>query len=103
MDRLEMAYQEFIEHFQATPFAGGTEGFVALEWGPGGALFTAPIARAFGAEGVVLVDRGASAPQSVALYKKMIDNLRLEARHDVAALEGSNPSMGCFRSAPRAT
>ncbi len=56
MDRLDVSYQTFTRHFRAAPFATQAKSFVALELGPSGSLLTAPIASAFGAAEVVLVD-----------------------------------------------
>ena len=87
MDRFDGAYQTFVRHFRGSPFATRPGGFLVLELGPRGALFTAPIARAFGAEGVVLVDFGAFASEDLALYRKLIRFLG-ERGHRRAAREG---------------
>jgi len=72
MEKPEYAYAVFREHYaRATPESG----FVCLELGPGNSLFTAVIARAFGASKTYLVDEGAFADGSPRPYFQMAEYL----------------------------
>jgi len=75
MDQPEYAYVMFRRHFDRASFPRRTGGFVALELGPGDSLFSALIARAFGAAGSYLVDVGDLALRDVEPYQAMADYL----------------------------
>jgi SAM-dependent methyltransferase len=75
MDSPEYAYgvvKSHLERLGWADFAGKT----VLELGPGDSLFTAVIARAFGAERVLLVDAGPFASVDVEQYRALADLLR---------------------------
>ena len=55
--------------------------FVALELGPGYSLFSALIARSFGASRTYLVDVGPFASSNLVLYRKMETHLRQSGLH----------------------
>ena len=69
MERPEYALAVFQKHFRQTGFDKRPAGFVVLELGPGDSLFTAPIAHAYGAGEVHLVDSGAFARQDMRPYR----------------------------------
>lgn len=58
MEKPAYAFGVFKEHFDKVEFERKGKGFVALEIGPGDSLFSAMIARAFGASAIYLVDAG---------------------------------------------
>src|SRR5262249_34795978 len=64
-------YAVFTHHFDRVKFARRSNGFVALELGPGDSLFSAVVARAHGASSCHLVDSGPFAQEDVQLYKNM--------------------------------
>ena len=66
MEKPEYAYAVFREHYDRAAPPAPEDGFVCLELGPGNTLFTAVIARAFGAKKTYLVDEGAFAAESPA-------------------------------------
>ncbi len=75
MERPQYAYGVFRRHFdRARPLFRAKE-FVALELGPGDALYSAQIARAFGAAKTHLVDRGNFATGNLGRYETMCDYL----------------------------
>lgn len=69
------AYERFTRHYRKAEFARKGEGFAVLELGPGESLFSAPIARAFGAAAVNLVDIDDIANHDPALYRRMVEYL----------------------------
>ncbi len=71
MDQPEYAYVTFRRHFDRAGFPRRAGGFVALELGPGDSLFSALIARAFGAAGSYLVDVGDFARRDMEPYRAM--------------------------------
>jgi hypothetical protein len=71
MDKPEYALRIFRRHFDPSTFARKAEGFTGLELGPGDSLFSALIARAFGASHTYLVDVGPFACAKVASYRQM--------------------------------
>lgn len=77
MDRPKYAFGVFCKHFDRVRFArkdGG--GFVGLELGPGDSLFSALIAKVFGASEVYLVDVAPFAWRGLPLYLGMVEYLR---------------------------
>lgn len=70
------AYDVFASHLTKCGLWPPPRGFACLELGPGESLFTAVIARAFGADRVALVDSGADAAREPALYRRMAADLR---------------------------
>ena len=71
MERPEYAFGVFRKHFGRVEFACKSEGFVGLELGPGDTLFSALIAKAFGASKTYLVVVGPSADLDLAPYRRM--------------------------------
>jgi len=71
MEDPSYAYAVFTQHFDRAKFARRSNGFVALELGPGDSLCSAIIARAYGATSCYLVDAGKFAQENVQLYKNM--------------------------------
>ena len=76
MDRPEYAFHVFRRHFDAVNFPRRPGEFVALELGPGDSLFSALIARAYGAASTYLVDVGHFARTDLARYREMESYLR---------------------------
>jgi SAM-dependent methyltransferase len=76
MEKPEYAYAVFREHFDRAAPPAPADGFVCLELGPGNTLFTAVIARAFGAKKTYLVDEGAFADGAPRPYLRMAEYLR---------------------------
>ena len=72
------AYDVFAAHLKKAGLWPPPQGFTCLELGPGESLFTAVIARTFGAARITLVDSGAEAAREPALYRRMAADL--EAR-----------------------
>jgi hypothetical protein len=68
----------FRRHFERASPAASTEGFVALELGPGDALLSAIVARGHGAQLTHLVDIERRAESDVALYQRAAHELRRE-------------------------
>ena len=75
MEKPEYAYAVFREHYERAASPRRENGFVCLELGPGNTLFTAVIARAFGASKTYLVDEGAFAEGSPGPYVRMAEYL----------------------------
>lgn len=73
MEQPEYAYNVFRSHFEHAGFSGKTGGFTALELGPGDTLFSAVIARAYGADRCYLVDIGHFARNDILPYRAMAD------------------------------
>lgn len=73
MEQPEYAHNVFRSHFKRADFAGKTGGFTVLELGPGDTLFSAVIARAYGAGQCYLVDIGHFARSDVLPYRAMAD------------------------------
>lgn len=71
MEHPEYAHDVFVTHFRRVDFPGKADGFTALEIGPGDTLFSAMIARAYGAAQCYLVDVGRFARNDVAPYLAM--------------------------------
>ena len=76
MERPEYAFDVFHNHYRAAFGESKEASFVGLELGPGDSLFSAVIARAFGASKVYLVDAGAFATWDANLYRQMVALLR---------------------------
>src|SRR5690348_10515866 len=76
MERPAWALEVFQRHYEGVEFNRKSAGFVCLESGPGDSLFTAVIARAYGASATWLVDIGPFATRDVQLYRRMADELR---------------------------
>lgn len=72
----EYAYRLFEEHFSRAEFEQKNGGFVALEFGPGDSLFSAMIARSFGALRCYMVDAGAFASMEKGAYQALVRMLR---------------------------
>lgn len=77
MDQPEYAFCVFRKHFDRVEFACKSEGFVALELGPGDTLFSALIAKAFGASKTYLVDVGPFADLDLTPYFRMASFLTM--------------------------
>jgi SAM-dependent methyltransferase len=75
MEKPEYAYAVFREHYARAALSRRGNEFVCLELGPGNTLFTAVIARAFGASKTYLVDEGAFADESPRPYFRMAEYL----------------------------
>ena len=71
MERPEYAYKVFRRHFDRAGADFASENFVALELGPGDTLYSALIARAFGAAKIHLVDDGDFATRNLGRYEAM--------------------------------
>lgn len=78
MDSPAYALQVFRRHFNRTQFDRKHGGFTMLELGPGDSLFSAVIARSFGASTVYLVDGGPFATADFSAYARMLEHLRSE-------------------------
>jgi SAM-dependent methyltransferase len=76
MERPEYALNVFRRHFDAATFARKTGDFSTLEMGPGDSLFSALIARTFGASRTYLVDVGPFASTDLASYRRLVSHLR---------------------------
>jgi len=76
MERPEYALRVFRRHFDAANFARKQGNFVGLELGPGDSLFSALIARSFGASRTYLVDVGPFVCPDVTFYRQMEFHLR---------------------------
>ncbi len=77
MDQPEHALSLFRAHFERAPLARKPSGgFVVLELGPGDSLFSALIAKAFGASTTYLVDKGSYAREDLKSYREMAALLR---------------------------
>lgn len=83
MERADYALGVFRHHFGQGAFKPG---FTVLELGPGDSLFTAVIARAFGASRCWLVDVGAFARSDIRPYRALIAQLHAQGL-PVAALQ----------------
>lgn len=75
MERPQYAYGVFRRHFDRARPLFRAKDFVALELGPGDALYSAQIARAFGAAKTHLVDRGNFATGNLGHCETMCDYL----------------------------
>lgn len=76
MQRPEYALDVFRRHFDRVDFPQKRAGFVALELGPGDSLFSAIIAKSFGALKVYLVDVARFARVDLPVYWAMASFLR---------------------------
>jgi SAM-dependent methyltransferase len=76
MERPQWAFDTFRRHFDRLEFRNKAGGFTALELGPGDSLFSALIARAYGAASVTLIDVAAFANTDLQLYRDMALFLR---------------------------
>jgi hypothetical protein len=76
MQRPEYAHDTFRHHFDSCAFHRKQGGFTLLEMGPGDSLFTALIARAYGASASWLVDIAPFASSDVSIYRTMADFLK---------------------------
>jgi SAM-dependent methyltransferase len=76
MERPEYAWGVFRRHFERATFARKQQPFVALELGPGDSLFSAVIARTFGASATYAVDVARMASPEVSRYRQMESYLR---------------------------
>lgn len=76
MHKPEYAYGVFQKHFERSGFARKSEGFVAVEIGPGDSLLSAIAASAYGASRCYLVDVGAFATDDLVPYRNMASYLR---------------------------
>jgi SAM-dependent methyltransferase len=73
MNRPQYALDVFKRHWQRAAFEKKDKGgFVALELGPGDSLFSALIAKAFGASKTYLVDVGPFATSNFRSYRSMV-------------------------------
>lgn len=76
MERPEYAFGVFQDHFDRVRLPRrAADGFVGLEVGPGDSLFSALIAKAFGASKTYLVDVGSFARDDLPPYKRMVSYL----------------------------
>jgi hypothetical protein len=71
MDDPNYAYGVFTKHFERVQFPRRSAGFVGMELGPGDSLFSAMIARAYGASAYYLVDAGDFAKKDLRTYQAM--------------------------------
>jgi hypothetical protein len=86
MEQPEYAFDVFCRHFGQVQFPRKTGGLVGLELGPGDSLFSALIAKAFGAKSLYLVDIAPFASGDLSSYKSMASFLRQQG-FEVAELE----------------
>jgi SAM-dependent methyltransferase len=75
MDVPDYAWGTFRRHFGEADFPRKTDGFVALELGPGDSVASALVAAAHGAEHTYLVDVGDFATRDMAVYAGIADYL----------------------------
>lgn len=80
MDDPGYASRVFCAHLERSSFPRKDGGFTCLELGPGDSLFTALLARAYGADQTFLVDAGPFAREEVAPYQAMARFLREQGR-----------------------
>lgn len=78
MQRPEYALRVFQKHFDHARFSRKAGGFRAMELGPGDTLFSVLIARAYGAEGIQLIDVGRYASEDLTAYGDMLSHLHLK-------------------------
>jgi SAM-dependent methyltransferase len=71
MERPEYAWRVFRRHYDGAAFARKGESFVSLELGPGDSLFSAIIARTFGASLTYAVDVEPIASWDISRYRQM--------------------------------
>jgi hypothetical protein len=81
MERPEYALGVFSRHFTSASFAKKHQAFTALELGPGDSVFSALIARTFGASHTYLVDVGPFASLDLDLCRRMEFHLRAVGLH----------------------
>jgi len=86
MEAPTYALDVFERHFVRSRLANGVGGFVALEVGPGDTLFSAVIAKVFGASKIYLVDIGQFARADIAPYQRLVHELA--KRHGECAVDG---------------
>lgn len=87
MERPQYALDVFTAHFGRVEFSRKTAGFSGLEIGPGDTLFSAVIAKTFGASRLYLVDTGPFARRDVKPYLEMAAELKRIGRRPPPALE----------------
>jgi hypothetical protein len=75
MEEAAYAYGVYKKHFDLIRSRTTLDSFVGLELGPGDSLFSAMIARAYGASAYYLIDAGAFAQADVRRYRAMADFL----------------------------
>ncbi len=80
MERPEYAYNVFRRHFDRASALITLDNFVALELGPGDTLYSALIARSFGATRTHLVDDGDFATRTLDNYETMSQYLSQQGR-----------------------
>ncbi|MGH2507673.1 MAG: methyltransferase, partial [Ktedonobacteraceae bacterium] len=88
MEQPEYALSVFLTHFNRVDFANKSSGFTALEIGPGDTLFSAMIARAYGARQCYLIDVGRFARDDIEPYRKMASELKRRGL-DIPGIEES--------------
>lgn len=71
MDRPEYALKGFSEHLKRSGLDAAAPGFACLELGPGDSLYSALVAKSFGAVRTYLIDVGPFAEKGVARYRQM--------------------------------
>jgi hypothetical protein len=71
MEDPDYAYGVFTKHFGRVQFARRSIGWIGMELGPGDSLFSAVMARTFGASAYCLVDVGDFAQKELQLYRDM--------------------------------
>jgi hypothetical protein len=81
MERPEYALKVFRRHFDPAHFERKRGDFVGLELGPGDSLFSALIARSYGASRTYLVDSGPFTCRNLAIYRQMEVHLRQLGLH----------------------
>ena len=89
MRRPEYAVNVFRRHFKNAVFARKDQPFVVLELGPGFSVFSAVIARAFGASASYAVDSSPLASTDVQLYRELATYLH-DNGFNPPSLENSN-------------
>ena len=75
MSQPDKAYGIFKRHFDRVDYLNDNPDFTILELGPGASLFSAILARAFGAESTYLVDAGNYATEEIESYLNLINFL----------------------------
>jgi SAM-dependent methyltransferase len=76
MENPRWAFDAFHRHFDNAQFHNKAGGFTMLELGPGDSLFSAIIAKAYGARASWFVDVGPFVNTDLRLYRQMADFLR---------------------------
>ena len=96
MNEPEYAFSTFLKHYESASFDKKDDGFVMLELGPGDSVASGIIARCFGAQKSLLVDKGNDALSSFEKYDGLLDYLG--KKHSKFDIEGKTVSVDNLES-----